>query len=345
MKNTLETRLGVFVALAVLAAVLIMEIVGVGRFQPGYQLKALFNTAQDLKEGDRVRLAGVEVGRVEQIAPDYASSKVLVTMKLRRDAEIKTDTLATIKFTGLMGQSFVSLDFGSAKAPLATPGAMLKTTEQPDLNAMMAKLDNVATGVENLTKSFTGDKIDNLLGPFTDFLKDNRGPLTAAIANLQSISSQMAQGKGTVGKLIYDDSLYSSALATVTNLDATASEVKQGIADARLGIADARQVLADARGVVDEAHKAVVQINSGEGTVGKLLHDDTLYRETTASMTSLKEILEKVNQGKGSVGKIVNDEELYKNAKLTLQKLDQATEGLEDQGPLSILGTVVGRLF
>ena len=71
---------------------------------------------------------------------------------------------------------------------------------------MMQKLDNVAYGVENLTKSFTGDKIDNLLGPFTDFLKANRGPLTATISNVQTISaelsSQITQGKGTVGKLI-----------------------------------------------------------------------------------------------------------------------------------------------
>jgi phospholipid/cholesterol/gamma-HCH transport system substrate-binding protein len=62
-------------------------------------------------------------------------------------------------------------------------------------------------------------------------------------------------------------------------------------------------------------------------------------------MTNLKQILQKINQGKGTVGKIINDEEFYKNAKLTLQKLDQATEGLEDQGPLSILGLAVGKLF
>jgi phospholipid/cholesterol/gamma-HCH transport system substrate-binding protein len=79
--------------------------------------------------------------------------------------------------------------------------------------------------------------------------------------------------------------------------------------------------------------------------VGKLLHDETLYRETTASMTNLKEILQKINQGQGTIGRIVNNQELYNNAKLTLQKLDQATEGLEDQGPLSVLGTAVSKLF
>jgi phospholipid/cholesterol/gamma-HCH transport system substrate-binding protein len=44
-------------------------------------------------------------------------------------------------------------------------------------------------------------------------------------------------------------------------------------------------------------------------------------------------------------GKLVNDQEFYRNAKLTLQKLDQATEGLEDQGPLSVLGLAVSKLF
>ena len=55
--------------------------------------------------------------------------------------------------------------------------------------------------------------------------------------------------------------------------------------------------------------------------------------------------LVKINTGQGSVGKLVNDESLFKNAKMTLQKVEKATEGLEDQGPLSILGTAVNKLF
>jgi phospholipid/cholesterol/gamma-HCH transport system substrate-binding protein len=62
-------------------------------------------------------------------------------------------------------------------------------------------------------------------------------------------------------------------------------------------------------------------------------------------MTNLKEILQKINRGDGSVGKLVNDDSLIKNLKVTLQKLDKATEGLEDQGPLSVLGIVANSLF
>ena len=145
-----------------------------------------------------------------------------------------------------------------------------------------------------------------------------------AQAMSSDLRTQVEQGKGTLGKLIKDETLYNTALATVSNLQDTATEIKATVADAR---------------------KVVNQVNSGQGTVGKLIKDDKLYRETTDGMTNLKEILQKMNQGQGSVGKLINDQEFYRNIKLTLQKLDQATEGLEDQGPLSVLGMVVGKLF
>src|SRR5262249_38471846 len=157
-------------------------------------------------------------GRVEKIEIEENENKVRVTMKVKRSARIKTDSVATIKFAGLLGQNFVSVNFGSPTGPIAENGTILQTTEQPDLSNLMAKIDNVASGIENITKTFSGDTINNLLGPFTDFLKANQTPLTLTIANMQSISAQIAHGEGTVGKLIYDDALYTSAYNTVSNL-------------------------------------------------------------------------------------------------------------------------------
>ncbi len=323
MKNTLETRLGLFVALVMLATFFVLAIIGgFEKFQRGLHLHALFKGVQELKVGDRVKMAGVEVGKVEDI--QLTDDKVKVTMKLRAKTVVKTDSTATIKFAGLMGQSFVSLDFGTPGAPRAAENAILGTTEQPDISAIMAKLDNVASGIENITKSFSGEKIDNILGPFTDFLKQNSGPLTATIANLRAVSGEIAEGKGTVGKLIYEDSLYTSALNTISNLQTTGDEIKVTIAEAR---------------------KIIDGVNSGEGSLGKLVKDEKLYTETTSSMTNLKEILQKINGGQGTVGKLINEPEFYKNAKLTLQKLDKATEGLEDQGPLSVVGMIANSLF
>jgi phospholipid/cholesterol/gamma-HCH transport system substrate-binding protein len=316
MKNSLETQLGIFAVLVVLAAFVIMETLGgLETFHGGYRVSGLFGTVQDLKVGNSVKMAGVEIGRVEKIALE--NDRVKVTMKLHADAIVKTDSKAVIKFTGLMGQNFVAIDFGTPDAPRAVNGAVLATEEQPDLNAIMTKLDGATTGIQNLTKSFTPDTINNLMGPLVDFVKQNSGHIGGAISNIENISGQIASGQGTVGKLIYTDALYNSALVTVTNLQDT---------------------VVDVRSVVNG-------ISDGKGTIGKLVTDETLYNETTGSMTNLNQILGRINQGQGTIGKLINDQEFYKNAKLTLQKMDKMADGLEDEGPLSVIGIMANNLF
>ena len=93
-------------------------------------------------------------------------------MKIQSRFEIKTDAKAAIKFTGLMGQNFLSIEGGSSAAPAIQSGS-LDTIEQPDLSALMAKLEGVAGGIENLTKSFSTDNMSTLLGPLTDFVKQS----------------------------------------------------------------------------------------------------------------------------------------------------------------------------
>jgi phospholipid/cholesterol/gamma-HCH transport system substrate-binding protein len=317
MRNSLETNLGIFVVIVIFAAWAIVETLGgVDLFHHGYHVSALFDTAQDLKVGDSVKMAGVEIGRVEKISLDATNAKVDVLMQLHPGTVVKTDSKAVINFTGLMGQNFVAIDFGTPAAPAAVEGAILATAEQPDLNAVMAKLDKATTGIENLTKSFTPDTINNLFGPLTDFVKQNSANIGSSISNIDNITGQIAGGHGTVGKLIYDQTLYDSALDTVSNLQST--------------IASAREIMNS--------------VTNGQGTLGKLMTDETLYNSTTASMTNLNQILLKINQGQGTIGKLVNDQEFYKNAKLSLQKLDKAADGLEDQGPLSIIGILASPL-
>jgi len=330
MKESIESKLGIFFALAVVLALIILEYLGsFGFLQRGYHLHGLFKNVQDLKIGDAVKMAGVHVGRVENIVLTNGSADV--TMIMKSDADVRTDSKASISFTGLMSQNYVSIEFGTAGAPKVENDFILQTTEQPDLSQLFTKLDKVATGVENLTRSFSGEKIDTFLGPLTDFVKDNRTNLTATISNIKTVSDRIAQGQGTVGKLINEDALYVSVEGAVSNLQSVVVDVKSAIAVAHTLLTNANQVVTDAR--------------NGQGTVGKLLTDNTLYNEATGSLTNLHSILLKINQGQGTVGQLINDDSFLKDAKLSLQKLDKATESLEDTGPLSILGTMVSSLF
>ncbi len=198
----------------------------------------------------------------------------------------------------------------------------LQTEEQPDLNAVMAKLNDAADGIKRFGDAFSGDKISNLIGPLVDFVKQNSDNIGGAISNIDNITSQIASGQGTVGRMIYTNELYDYALGTVTNLQGAVTEARSAITD---------------------VHSIVTGITNGQGTIGKLVTDDTLYNATTASMTNLNQILERINQGQGTIGKLVNDQEFYKNAKLTLQKVDKAADSLEDQGPMSVIGIMANQ--
>ncbi|MCW5557986.1 MAG: MCE family protein [Verrucomicrobiae bacterium] len=330
MKSSLETRLGLFFALVVIAAFIIFELLGgASLFRRGQEFRAQFSTVKDLKIGDPVKLAGVPVGRVKSVA--IRDQRVEVILQLDPAAAVRTDSVASVQFTGLMGQNFVSLTFGSENAPRATPGALLQSREQADLADLMTRLDSVAGGVENLTKSFSGEEFSKLLGPLTDLVKQNQSNISGTLANLRSMTSDMAEGRGTFGKLIKDPTLYDTAVSTITNISDTLAEAKP-LAD------DARAMVADMRTLVGNMQK-------GQGTLGRLMTDAALYEETTGAMTNFKEIMQKINQGKGSVGELVNDNSFLRNIRLTLQKVDKATESLEDTGPLSVLGTAVGTLF
>ena len=323
MKNSLETRLGIFFALVFVAAFVLFEMVGGGRFfDSGIPIKARFNSAGDLTVGDPVTLAGVDVGRVQAIR--IADGKVEVSMTVEPAAGVRTDSKASIKFTGMMGQNFMAIDFGNPASPVVSTGALLESREQPDLAAIMSKLESAADGMQNMTKSFSGEDFTKLLGPMTDMIKDNQPRIASILSNLDSVTTGINKGEGTLGRLLRQDTLYVQTLQAVTNLIASTEDLK-------LTLSTTRQMMAD--------------MNSGKGTIGRLLVDDSLFRETTNMITNLREVAEKLNRGNGTVSQLINDDAFLRNLKLTLQKVEKATETLEDAGPLQVIGTAAGSIF
>jgi phospholipid/cholesterol/gamma-HCH transport system substrate-binding protein len=323
MKNTLETRLGVFFALALIAAAIILEMVGgTDLFKRGLHLEARFHNILDLKPGDPVKMAGKQIGRVYDIRFD--EERVVVVLKITdRTARVRTDSQATIKFSGLLGQNYLSIEFGDTKAPLLRDGDALETVDPQDLSVLLAKVDGVAGDLKKITGNLSDVKIDEIIMPFSDFIKEARPRIMAILTNVQAVSGLIASGQGTVGKLINQDELYNTALSTVTNLNSTAEDVRDAVNHGKSIIAD---------------------ISAGKGTIGKLVREEKLHEEVTTAAMNLREILQKINQGKGAVGNLVNDPALINDARLTLQKLDKATESLEDQGPLSVIGILASPL-
>jgi phospholipid/cholesterol/gamma-HCH transport system substrate-binding protein len=87
------------------------------------------------------------------------------------------------------------------------------------------------------------------------------------------------------------------------------------------------------------------KIERGEGTLGKLIQDESLYNEAKETLHSMKGIAEKVEKGEGTLGKLINDDTLIKETEKTMKKVQKAAEGVQEQTPITVLSTIIGLFF
>jgi len=134
-------------------------------------------------------------------------SKVRVIMRIPRYALVKTDSKAP-SITGLMGQNFVA---GLRLARRTSQGRhRARHLRAADLASLMIKLDGAVDGIQGMTKAFASDDIHNLLAP-RRFLQESPGRARRHHRQHHQHQRPDRLRPGTVGHLIYEDTLYSSA--------------------------------------------------------------------------------------------------------------------------------------
>jgi phospholipid/cholesterol/gamma-HCH transport system substrate-binding protein len=79
----------------------------------------------------------------------------------------------------------------------------------------------------------------------------------------------------------------------------------------------------------DDIRNITQRLTRGEGTIGKLVRDDTLYKDMRITMTGLKESMTQINEGKGTLGKLIKDQEFYDETKKTLTSLQKVAEKID----------------
>jgi len=141
-QTTLELFAGVFVLLGIAAVAYLTMKLGSGSVVGGdtYLLEARFTNAGGLHRGSGVHVAGVSIGRVETVRLDPADFSAIATLRLPSALRLPTDSMASIKTTGLIGDKFVSLSPGADEAFLQ-PGTRITMTESSvDLESLIGKM-------------------------------------------------------------------------------------------------------------------------------------------------------------------------------------------------------------
>jgi phospholipid/cholesterol/gamma-HCH transport system substrate-binding protein len=141
-QSKLELYVGLFVLMGIFAVVYLTVKLGAGSMIGGdtYLLEARFTNAGGLNTGSSVLLAGVPVGRVEGIRVDGTDYSAMVTLRVQAGLKLPTDTMASIKTTGLIGDKYVALAPGADETYLKSGARITMTESSVDLESLIGKM-------------------------------------------------------------------------------------------------------------------------------------------------------------------------------------------------------------
>ena len=299
-----QLRVGVTVIVAsVTLAVLLFLMSGTtGLFTHRIVLHSYFDNAEGLRRGAPVRLNGVDIGNVTdiRIARGRPLTPVEVTMKVstKYDYDLHSDSVSSLDTAGVLGETYIDIDSSQANGPPAKDGDLLPTQVHPDFNQVVRASQSTLQNMDALLK-----RADSIL------------------AFAQS-------GKGSLGKLIYDPTLYNRFSDTVADFQKIVQEVAngQGSLGALINRNDAYDKFI---GTLDKMNGVIDDLQAGKGTAGKFLKDPALYNNANDTIANVKKLTEDINAGKGTIGKLTKDEELANKLDTTMTKLSELTTQLE----------------
>ncbi len=263
-------------------------------FSPSVSITALFDDVNGLQQGNNVWFSGVKIGTVKKIS-FFGKSQVKVLMHIDKKAQefIRRDAKAKISSDGLIGNKIIVLYGGTQTA---TP---IENNDTVDVRNALSTEDIMATLQKNN---------DNLVAITTDF---------------KVVSNRLANGQGTLGALITDQTLFKNLQATVNNMQIAArssQKLTSGIAD------------------------YTAKLQSPGSLAGGLVNDTAIMQNLTSAMTELKQaagsanaftdqlktVGEQLNNRNNTLGLLLYDQQAAARLRNTLDNLNTGSVKLNE---------------
>jgi phospholipid/cholesterol/gamma-HCH transport system substrate-binding protein len=288
-----ELKIGLVSLFAVvMTVVLIFLLSGEGGFSwQQYRVKTIFDSIPGLKPGAPVRVAGVEVGSVS--ATDFVGERVEVVMQLNEDYQrlVTTDSMASLGSVSLLGEAAVDITASESGTPIPEWGYV---------------------------------RSGRAAGSLTDVTTQ----ATQGIEQLTAVLMDIRAGRGTIGQLLTNDSLYRELNGLVAAAEDVAANVRAG--RGTLGRLTSDPTAARAlESSLQNLQAVTAGIRAGEGSIGRLINDDTLARNLNATTANMDAITSRISRGEGTAGALIHERELYDRLASMTNRLDQVVAALQ----------------
>ena len=233
------------IGLTVTAALTLLtfSVGGLKIFEKSYTIGAVFSSAAGLSEGDRVRIAGVDVGSVASLERDLEANVVRAELKLSRSAKVSKDARASIRLRSLLGAKFVDLD-DSGRGPQMGEGDVIPA----ERTTVPADLDQLLNAVGGFVEPIDVEAVNAVLGSFSEAMDGRGAELGQLVDHLGSLAGELADRSDDIDRLIASGERLSGAVAARDEELATGTDQLAVVLDV---LARRRQALTDVVAAVE----------------------------------------------------------------------------------------------
>jgi phospholipid/cholesterol/gamma-HCH transport system substrate-binding protein len=305
----------------VILAILIFLLTGTEKL---FVKKATIYTYMDnsaaLTVGAPVRLNGILIGDVVKVElSGEKAPRRIVRISMGVDAprlsQIPVDSQATISAENVLGTKYININKGQSPQSIKD-GGEVASKDVSEFDEVVQSGYDVMVTARDLLKRIDGvvSAMENGRGTIGQLLVDKTlyQRATEAVAELQKLAAAVSSGQGTVGRLLNDDTLYNDARSSVRRMDEILTGIQQGQGTAGKLVKDPA-LYDDTRKTVAELRQLVADLNAGKGTAGKLLKDEELHRRIQSTIAKLESTLDKLNSGQGTLGQLLVNPSLYES--------------------------------
>ena len=261
-----KARLGMFIIGGIAVFVIAIFIIGKQQnlFDPVFKITTTFLNVSGLQVGNNVRFSGITVGTVDNIII-INDSTVQVDLMIKKSVQqfIKADSKAGIGSEGIIGDRVLIITQGSSNAAIAKDGQQILSKEPVETDDIIVSLQATSVNAEAIT------------------------------LELAEIMTNINNGQGTLGRLIQDSAIAENINQIIGNfkkssegLDETIEVTKE---NAFAFMESLQKTVAKTEVASNQLGEIMTKINSGEGTLGKLIQDTTLATNLDVTVVNLKE--------------------------------------------------------
>lgn len=285
MRLTTEARVGAVTVIGLLLlGYIIVHLGGFTFGDKGYPVQAVFGQVNGLKEGNAVRYAGVDVGRVQavQVMPEG----VKVTLMINPGVKIPEGSRFTISTDGLLGEKFISIVPPGQSSGFIPPNAVVRGEDPGGMEKLITNADKVMTDLHKLVLS-----LNEVLGDdkVKAALKDsalNAKEITASLNQFSAALARMAQNNEQDVKIM---------VSNLTAMSASLRDVTARVDRLIANVDNNGQTAGDLRETVHNLKTTSMRIEKMAATLEGVVTDPDTTKNIKATLQNAREVTEKAN--------------------------------------------------